>query len=156
MDEFVAIAAYLLMIEILLTYLIVHLIVKIRPVESVEILSILSIVVDVDNIWIEVRIIILSLSVGACALVLLTISIIEVDEVVSSLYRADIVNLVRKHLPRQVVLLCQYRNFTLRIHSFTISILEARCLLIVPALDLCFVLLLPRALILRHLLIKYI
>ena len=156
MDEFVAIAAYLLVIEILLTYLIVHLIVKIRPVKSVEILSILSIVVDVDNIWIEVRIIILSLSVGACALVLLTISIIEVDEVVSSLYRADIVNLVRKHLPRQVVLLCQYRNFALRIHSFTISILEARCLLIVPALDLCFVLLLPRALILRHLLIKYI
>jgi len=113
-----------------------------RSINGVEILLNLSTVVDFNDIRIEVWIVILSLRVELYALVLLSISIIEVDEVVSSLYRADIINLVRKDLPCQVVLACQYRNFAFRIDSFTIWILEARCLLIMPALDLCLVLLL--------------
>jgi len=142
MNKFITIAMYLLMVEILLIHLIFHLIVKMRSINGVEILLNLSTVVDFNDIRIEVWIVILSLRVELYALVLLSISIIEVDEVVSSLYRADIINLVRKDLPCQVVLACQYRNFAFRIDSFTIWILEARCLLIMPALDLCLVLLL--------------
>ena len=156
MNKFITIAMYLLMVEILLIHLIFHLIVKMRSINGVEILLNLSTVVDFNDIRIEVWIVILSLRIELYALVLLSISIIEVDEVVSSLYRADIINLVRKDLPCQVVLACQYRNFAFRIDSFTIWILEARCLLIMPALDLCLVLLLSWALILRHLLIKYV
>ena len=139
MNEFIAICVYLVSLELLLTHLTARLIFKMRPMKCVEILSIWSAVVDVNNVWIEVWIIILSLSVDVCTMVLLSISVIEVDEVVSSLYRADIVNLVRKNLPFQVVLACQYRYFSLRIDSVPILILEARRSLIVPALDLCFV-----------------
>ena len=142
MNKFITIAKYLLMIEILLIHSIFHLIVKIRSINGVEILWNLATMVDLNGIRIEVWIVILSLRVELHALVLLSISIIEVDEVVSTVYRADIVDLVRKDLPCQVVLACQHRNFTLRIDSVTIWILEARCLLIMPALDLCFVLLL--------------
>ena len=126
-------------LELLLTHLRVHLIFKMRPIKCVEILCIRSSVVDVNKIWIEVWIIILSLSVDVCTMVLLSVSVIEVAEVVSSLYRADIVDLVRKNLPFQVVLACQYRYFSLTTDGVPIRILEARRSLIVPALDLCFV-----------------